>query len=141
MTLAVFLLACSGDAPNDTANADDSAADADTDTDTDADTDSDGDSDTGPECATVEPGDDWAWSGQCSQMGTPVVITVDGCELTLDYSSVGGMTMGMPFSATVEGDIVTFADDNGVDGCVGTVERADKITGTCEDGCTFSLKR
>ena len=97
--------------------------------------------DTAPACATVNPGEDWAWSGECPQMATPVVITVEGCTLALDYDAVGGMTMGMPYSATIDGDTVTFADDNGVDGCVGTVETADEITGSCADGCTFKLRR
>jgi hypothetical protein len=92
-------------------------------------------------CATVNSGDDWAWSGECPQMGTPVVITVTGCSMSLDYDAVGGMTMGMPYTATIEGDTVTFANDNGVDGCVGTVESADKIVGECGDGCTYKLKR
>ena len=74
-------------------------------------------------------------------MSTPVVITVDGCQMTLDYDAVGGMTMGMPFSGTIDGETVTFADDNSVDGCVGTVEDADRITGSCADGCTFRLRR
>lgn len=97
--------------------------------------------DSGPACAVVNSGDDWSWSGECPQMGTPVVITVDGCTMTLDYDPVGGMTMGMPYSATIEGDVVTFANDDSVDDCVGTVETADRITGTCEGGCTYKLKR
>lgn len=129
----VLLFACSTgsstDTPDDTSQAD-SADTADT-----------GSGDTAPTCSTVSPGDDWAWSGECPGMTTPVVVEVDGCTLTLDYDAVGGMTMGMPYSATIEGDAVTFADDNGVDGCVGTVETADKITGSCADGCTFKLKR
>ena len=135
--LTLLLLACttgvdSADkATNDTADAD---------TDTDADTDADTDTDT-PACATVNSGDDWAWSGECPQMTTPVLITVEECTMTLDYDAVGGMTMGMPYSATIEGDTVTFADDDTVDGCVGTVEDADRISGSCADGCTFRLRR
>lgn len=94
-----------------------------------------------PACATVNSADDWAWSGACPQMNTPVVIAVDGCAMTLDYDAVGGMTMGMPYSAMIEGDTVKFADDNSVEGCVGTVGTADKITGSCADGCTFELDR
>ncbi|GDX82686.1 hypothetical protein LBMAG42_44970 [Deltaproteobacteria bacterium] len=97
--------------------------------------------DTAPACETVNEGDDWAWSGDCPQMNTPVVITVNECELTLDYESVGGMTMGMPYSGTVEGDVVTFANDNSVKDCVGTVVKADKITGSCKGGCEFTLRR
>lgn len=100
-----------------------------------------GDADTGPACSELNSGDDWAWSGECPQMATPVVIEVTGCEMKLDYEAVGGMTMGMPYSATIAGDEVTFADDNAVEGCVGTVASADKITGSCADGCTFKLKR
>lgn len=133
--LLALLIACSAGTTNSgttDSGAADSADSADTDT---------GTGDTGPACATMNSGDDWAWSGECPGMTTPVVISVDGCALTLDYDAVGGMTMGMPYSATIEGDVVTFADDNGVDGCVGTVDTADKITGSCADGCTFKLKR
>lgn len=133
--LTLLLLACAtGGDSSDTAGTD--TGDADTDTDTDSDTDTDTSA-----CATVNSGDDWAWSGECPQMNTPVVIAVDGCAMTLDYDAVGGMTMGMPFSATIADDTVTFADDNSVDGCVGTVEDADRITGSCADGCTFRLRR
>jgi hypothetical protein len=135
--LLALLFSCSAgtstDSTTDSGATDSGAGDtADTDT---------GSGDTAPACATVNSGDDWAWSGECPQMNTPVVITVEGCALALDYDAVGGMTMGMPYSATIEGDVVTFADDNGVDGCVGTVDTADKITGSCADGCTFKLKR
>ena len=100
-----------------------------------------GDTDTASGCSTVNSGEDWAWTGACPQMTTPVVIAVKGCELSLDYDADGGMTMGMPYSGTVSGDVVTFADDNSVDGCVGTVDSADKITGSCKGGCTFTLRR
>lgn len=93
-----------------------------------------------PACATVNPGDNWAWNGECPQMRTPVVIAVSDCTLTLDYDAVGGMTMGMPYSATVSGDQMTFDDGDSVSGCVGTVESADEITGTC-DGCDYTLKQ
>lgn len=128
--LTMLLLACTtgGDS---TDKADSGAADT-------ADTNG---GDTAPACSTVNSGDDWAWLGQCPGMTTPVAITVDGCAMTLDYDAVGGMTMGMPYSATIDGDTVTFADDNSVDGCVGTVETADKIAGSCDGGCTFELKR
>ena len=133
MTLLLLACATGGDS-SDTAGTDTGDADADTDTDSDTDTDTSA-------CATVNSGDDWAWSGECPQMNTPVVIAVDGCAMTLDYDAVGGMTMGMPFSGTIDGETVTFADDNSVDGCVGTVEDADRITGSCADGCTFRLRR
>lgn len=130
-----LLLACTGGADSnpkgdsDPANTDDTGA-----TDT-------GDGDTAPACATVTPGEDWAWLGECPRMTTPVVIAVESCALTLDYDAVGGMTMGMPYSATISGDAVTFAGDNSVTGCVGTVETADQITGSCDGGCTFTLSR
>ncbi len=95
----------------------------------------------GGACAAVDPGDDWAWTGECPQMRTPVVITVSGCTLTLDYDAVGGMTMGTPYSATIVSDTVTFANDNGVDGCVGTVKDSSRITGACDNGCTYTLRR
>lgn len=131
--LTLLFLACAtgGDSSE---KADSGAADTTDSADTSGD-------DTAPACSTVNSGDDWAWSGECPQMSTPVVITVDGCAMTLDYDAVGGMTMGMPYSATIDGDTVTFADDNSVGGCVGTVETADKITGSCDGGCTFKLKR
>lgn len=94
-----------------------------------------------PACATITPGDDWAWEGRCPRMTTPVAITVDECTLTLDYASVGGMTMGMPYSATIEEDAVTFGDGDSVTGCVGTVISADSIEGTCDGPCTFTLSR
>ena len=134
--LAVILLACTT-ASDSSEKLDSGTADtADT-----ADTGDSGGGDSSPACSTVNTGDDWAWSGECPQMTTPVVIAVEGCTMTLDYDAVGGMTMGMPYSATIDGETVTFADDNGVDGCVGTVETADKITGACGDGCTFKLAR
>lgn len=100
-----------------------------------------GGTDSTPGCATVNAGDDWAWDGGCPMMPTPVVIAVSGCDLTLDYDAVGGMTMGMPYSGTVSGTTVTFADDDSVTGCVGTVESADSISGTCDGGCDFTLAR
>lgn len=131
--LTLLLLACAT-GTDSTDKADSGAADT-------ADTADTSGGDTAPACSTVNSGDDWAWSGECPGMTTPVAITVDGCAMTLDYDSVGGMTMGMPYSATIDGDTVTFADDDSVDGCVGTVETADKITGSCDGGCTFKLKR
>jgi hypothetical protein len=135
MSLLLLLLACSGTKTDDTSGTVDTST-----TDTSVDSGDSG-GDTAPACSVITPGDDWAWSGECPQMTTPVAITVDGCSLTLDYESVGGMTMGMPFSATVDGDTVTFADDDSVTGCVGTVASADRIDGSCDGGCTFKLKR
>lgn len=128
MILALFLAACSGtsDSSADDSSPHDSSADTDT--------------DSGAACATITPGDDWAWDGECPGMTTPVSIAVDGCNLTLDYGN-GGMTMGMPYDATVSGSDVTFGDGDSVTGCTGTVESADKITGSCDGGCTYKLKR
>lgn len=127
MITALFLLACSGSA--DTSSTDDSSGDTDTDA---------GD-DTAPACTAITPGDDWEWRGECPQMTTPVTVEVNGCDLVLSYPS--GMTMDMPYSGTVSGDAATFADDDGVTGCTGTAETADKITGSCDGGCTYTLKR
>ncbi len=94
-----------------------------------------------PACATLTPGTDWAWHGACPQMTTPVDVAVDGCALTLDYTHHDGMTMGMPYAGTVDGDTVTFAAGDTVTGCLGTVVSADRVDGTCDGGCAFSLKR
>jgi hypothetical protein len=51
------------------------------------------------------------------------------------------MTMGMPYAGTIDGDTVTFGDGDTVTGCVGTVETADKISGSCDGGCTYELRR
>jgi hypothetical protein len=131
MTL-LFLLACT---TADGANDADSGGLADTGEDTDT------GGDTAPPCATVNSGDDWAWMDQCPRMTTPVVIEVNGCEMALDYDAVGGMTMGMPYAGTIDGDTVTFSDGDTVTGCVGTVETADKISGSCDGGCTYELRR
>ncbi|MBM4389615.1 MAG: hypothetical protein FJ090_00725 [Deltaproteobacteria bacterium] len=135
MRLVVFfLLACfTGDT---TASADTAGG-----TDTGNTADSGDTNDTEPTCATVESGDNWAWGGECPQMVTPCDIVVTECALAIDYDADGGMTMGMPFSGTIEGDTVTFANDNGVDDCVGTVIAADEIEGSCKGGCTFTLER
>lgn len=135
VTLAFLFLACSTGEP---ATLKDSAADSGGDADTAGDTAED--TGGGDECTPITPGDDWSWTGECPQMTTDVAITIEGCELTLDYDSVGGMTMGMPYSGTIEGDTVTFADDNSVEGCVGIIDNENKITGTC-DGCEFKLRR
>lgn len=113
---------------------------SDTSSDTSADTSSDTSSDTAS-CSELSSGTDWAWTGECPQMPTPCDIVVTGCSLTIDYAADGGMTMGMPYAGTIEGDTVTFADDNGVTGCVGTILDADHVEGTCGDGCTFELAR
>lgn len=98
------------------------------------------DSDSG-QCAMVNSGTNWAWDGACPQMVTPCDMVVDGCSLAIDYDADGGMTMGMPYSGSVSGTTVTFADDDDVKGCVGTVVDADTIEGTCGNGCTFTLER
>lgn len=149
--LPIVLLACSGSngKDDDSAAADTAASDADTDSDSDSDSDSDADadsdadsdSDADADCgdfSEMNPGDDWAWTGECPQMRTPCEISVDECHITIAYSS--GMTMGMPFGGRIDADTITF-DDDGVNGCVGTLSSADKATGTCEDGCTFTLRR
>lgn len=130
MLSLILLYACIGGTKSD-----DSAPTSD-------DSDSGGaDSDTGPACAALNSGDDWAWSGACPQMRTPCDIVVDGCSLAIDYSADGGMTMGMPYEATVSGDTITFADGDSVTGCEGTIEDADTVSGTCDGGCAFTLRR
>lgn len=130
--LGVFTLACAGkeadDSPADDSPADDSAAD-------------DSSVDSHPGCDAVSSADDWYWQGQCPQMVTPCDLVVSGCTLSIDYAADGGMTMGMPYSGTIDGATVTFADDNTVDGCVGTVMSPDRIEGSCGSGCTFALRR
>lgn len=145
MLSLILLLACGGGTKtDDSANSstdDTSGGGADSgDTDS-ADTNGGDSADSTPTCSTLNSGDDWYWSGECPQMRTPCDIVVDGCSLTIDYAADGGMTMGMPYSATIEGSTVTFSDDNSVSGCVGTLESADKVTGTCSNGCTFTLRR
>lgn len=105
----------------------------------DSQADDSGADDTAPACATVNSGDNWAWNGACPQMRTPCEIEVSGCEMAIAYSS--GMTMGMPYAGAIEGDTITFEDGDYVDGCVGTVVAADEITGTCADGCEFTLRQ
>jgi hypothetical protein len=90
-----------------------------------------------PACDTMTAGEDWAWRGECPQMLTPCEIEVDGCSLSIAYSS--GMTMGMPNGGEISGDQITFTGGN-YDNCVGTLEDADTISGSC-DGCTFTLTR
>ena len=92
-------------------------------------------------CSLMNSGTDWEWTGECPQMTTPCDVEVDGCALTIDYEADGGMTMGMPVGGTIEGDTITFTDGDSVTGCVGTIEGADQVSGTCGDGCTFSLRR
>ena len=74
-------------------------------------------------------------------MRTPCDIVVDGCSFTIDYEADGGMTMGMPTGGTIEGDTVTFTEDNGVTGCTETIIDADTVEGTCDGGCTYTLSR
>ncbi len=110
-------------------------------TDTSASTDTSATEDTAPACATVNSGTDWAWHGACPQMTTPVDIVVTGCALALDYQADGGMTMGMPYDGTVTDSTVTFGAGDSVTGCVGDVVSADRIEGTCDGGCAFTLRR
>lgn len=140
--LPLLLLGCA------TKSEDSSGGDsADTDTDTDADADADADSDTDTDtdtdvtCDPMSSGTDWSWNGDCPQMPTPCDIVVGVCSFTIDYDADGGMTMGMPFSGTIAGDVVDFENDNSVRGCTGTLLDADHIEGTCRDGCTFTLER
>ena len=126
----LLMAACTGKAADDTgAPADDTSADTDTDTDTTA------------ACSTLSSGEDWVWNGECPQMRTPCDIVVEECALTIDYSADGGMTMGMPYTATIDGDTITFEDGDSITGCVGTIEDADTVSGTCDGGCTFTLRR
>jgi hypothetical protein len=134
-----LLLACA--VADDTGKPADADADTDADTDADADADTDADSDTDLACSPMTSGDDWAWDGECPQMVTPCDIVVTDCAIAIDYEDDGGMTMGMPYSGTIAGTTVTFADDNTVRGCEGVLEDPDTISGTCRDGCTFTLSR
>ena len=139
MFTLILFLACSGTTKTDdtSATTDDSGSG----TDSGRGDSDDSDTGTGGACAVLSSGDDWYWKGECPQMRTPCDIVVDGCSLTIDYSADGGMTMGMPYEATIEGDTITFADGDTVTGCVGTIEDADTVSGTCDGGCTFELQR
>ena len=95
--------------------------------------------DSGATCDPMNSGEDWDFRGQCPGMQTPCEILVDGCSLTITYSS--GMTMGMPYAGTIEGSTIHFEDGDSVLGCVGTLEDEDNVTGTCEGGCEFTLRR
>jgi hypothetical protein len=95
--------------------------------------------DTGATCDPMNSGEDWDFQGQCPGMQTPCEILVEGCSLTINYSS--GMTMGMPYAGTIEGSTIHFEDGDSVLGCVGTLEDEDNVTGTCDGGCEFTLRR
>lgn len=97
--------------------------------------------DTAGTCDAVNSGTDWAWEGACPQMYTPCDIVVTECSLAIDYEADGGMTMGMPFAGTISGNTITFEDGDLVTGCVGTIEDADHISGTCDGPCEFTLTR
>ncbi len=139
MSLLAFLLACTGASTDDSGkNPTTDTTDTDT-TDTDT-TDTDTtDTDTTPTCDPMNSAADWAWYGACPQMRTPCDIVVTGCSFAIDYEADGGMTMSMPFGGTINGNVVTFNDDNGVTGCVGTLTAPDQIEGSCDGGCTFEL--
>lgn len=94
-----------------------------------------------PPCVTVNSGTEWSWYGECPQMPTPCDIVVTECAMAIDYEADGGMTMGMPFAATISGSTITFEDGSSVPGCTGTVMDADHIEGSCEGGCTFELRQ
>lgn len=92
----------------------------------------------------VNAGKDWYWSGSCPQMVTPCDLVCSDGTLTIDYEADGGMTMGMPFSATVEGTNVVFEDGDTVLDCQGAVLDEDTIAGSCASGaerCDFILVR
>ena len=116
LTLLLFL-ACAGETKTDDSSSNTGDDSADTTDDSGGADDSAGE--TGPTCDAMSSGDDWYWNGECPQMRTPCDIVVDGCSLTIDYNADGGMTMGMPYEATIEGSTVTFADGDSMTGCVG----------------------
>jgi hypothetical protein len=134
MLLALLLLACSDKSSDDSGNAADGGT-------ADGGTADGGTADGGSgECTAINDGN-WAWRGECPQMGTPVVIAVDGCALALDYDAVGGMTMGMPYAGTLGVDTVVFDDGDSVGGCVGDILGPDEIEGSCDGGCTYTLEQ
>jgi len=47
----------------------------------------------------------------------------------------------MPYSGIITDNTITFADGDSVLGCTGTIEDADTVSGSCADGCTFTLRR
>jgi hypothetical protein len=124
MTLIFALIACTGGDTADTGKTTDTS-----------------DTGTSAACATMSSGTDWAWDGECPQMVTPCDIVVTECSFVIDYEADGGMTMSMPFGGVIVDDQVTFNNDNGVTGCVGTLVDADTVEGSCADGCTFTLSR
>lgn len=136
MLILLTLMSCSdkstesADTSDNTTTSADSSADSGT-----------TDSPTAPACATVSSGTEWAWYGECPQMTTPCDLVVDGCSITIDYEADGGMTMQMPGSGIIEGDTITFGNERSVTGCVGTVESPDSISGSCDSGCTFTLRQ
>lgn len=126
--LLLFLLACPTTTPKDDSAGGDTALDT-------------HDSPTGPTCDTMNSGTDWKWEGECPQMRTPCDIVVTECELAIDYDADGGMTMGMPYAGTIDGNTITFEDGDILSGCVGTLIDADHAEGTCDTGCTWELSR
>lgn len=133
MSLLLLLACFTATDTADTAGASDSADTAE---------DSGDDTDTGNDaCDTLSSGDDWKWDGACPQMPTPCDIVVTECSLAIDYEADGGMTMGMPYAGTIEGDTITFADGDSRTGCVGTIKGPDRVTGSCDGGCEFTLSR
>ena len=130
--ITALLLATGCGDKDDTEGADDSGSQDTSAEDTNAE-------DSGSTCDPMNSGEDWGFRGQCPGMQTPCEILVDACSLTITYSS--GMTMGMPYAGTIEGDAITFEDGDSVTGCVGTLEDADNVSGTCDGGCEFTLRR
>jgi hypothetical protein len=124
--LLPLLFACTGTSKESNNTADDSSSTEDTQ-----------ESDL-PACDPMTAGEDWTWEGQCPQMPTPCEVQVEACSIIIGYSS--GMTMDMPRGGEISGNTITFID-SGIAGCVGTLEDADHVTGSCDSGCTFTLYR
>lgn len=149
LPLFLLLAACPGGDAKDTADGADTGADTGDAVDTGESVDTADTSDTEdtgteelPVVCGVTVAEDWAFFGECPRMRTPCEIWVADeatCAFEVTYSS--GMTMGMPYSFTVDGDTLTFGDDDEIFGCVATLQGPDYASGSCEDGCTFTLER
>lgn len=123
--LLPLLFACTGTSKESTTTDDSSATD-------------DSSESEAPGCDAMTAGEDWTWEGECPQMLTPCEIQVEGCSIIIGYKS--GMTMDMPRGGEIVGNTITFTD-SGIAGCVGTLEDANNVSGTCDGGCTFTLYR
>lgn len=98
----------------------------------------------GDDSCGVIADENWQWSGDCPQMITPCDLVCSDGTLTIDYEADGGMTMGMPYSATVEGTNVVFEDGDSVGGCTGVIANDGNILGQCSTPngtCDFLLYR